>query len=847
MGLIGNDIKARVPYSKKISSDYQRQKDIMDIYDLNYGDYRDYELIRKYDINYDLFNGRLDVELYDEPICLNIQGEKVKFEYNSITHYPLISQVANAMYGEMISRPFKPMARNIGTSSQTLRDKKWNDLLKELLQIEVIGPIRGEITRNFLKQGNITETLQLTPEELQKMEEAIDQETAKRTPEDVLEFMDNDYKTPTLRQAQRLVDYFVAHQKIKSKQEEGFKHAIITGVEIYYIGEEHGEPTFELVNPKYITWGGSKHTEWIQDATWVKYERWLTLEEATQKYAEFFTKKDYKMLEGYLEPIGGKNPIGDPKRDYIQARTMHELSFEDSPITQKYKDVNYKTKKGQSDIGRLYADIIEKYGADSGYSYSSFGIREVHFCWRDKRKMFKVIRLVDNKEKTFWEDEHYTAGPEDIEVTEIWVDEIWEGTKLGSTGNDDIYINIRPIVGQNKSIYNPFGVHLPYIGKTYNTHMNNAKNVSIIDLGKPWQKEFDVTMAQIKHDMATDFGNLFIMTLEWKPDDMNWQQWFDVMKNSNLLIAQFKKHGFGMDPNMVRNVNLSKVSDIAGKMQLLEMFRANLIRSMNFNDYRIGSIGQYATNQNTEQAQSASYNQTEGWFETHRLIVERAINCFMNRAKFIYRHNEKSKFILDDIARTELEVAPEFWYEEWAIDFSTSTNEIRKVEELRQQMLTFAQNGMSFEGILALSLASTPSDIIDVMKKENRKMDEMRKESQQAQQQELQATLQAQAEEKEKDRQYDYKKHQEKLASDKERTLIDSLKFMKQADADADGQSDVLEKTMMELLAKTKSEREQLTLDIQKHKDEVILKNRELDIKEKQVKAQAKAKAKPSK
>ena len=162
-------------------------------------------------------------------------------------------------------------------------------------------------------------------------------------------------------------------------------------------------------------------------------------------------------------------------------------------------------------------------------------------------------------------------------------------------------------------------------------------------------------------------------------------------------------------------------------------------------------------------------------------------------------------------------------------------------------MLTFAQNGMSFEGILALSLASTPSDIIDVMKKENRKMDEMRKESQQAQQQELQATLQAQAEEKEKDRQYDYKKHQEKLASDKERTLIDSLKFMKQADADADGQSDVLEKTMMELLAKTKSEREQLTLDIQKHKDEVILKNRELDIKEKQVKAQAKAKAKPSK
>jgi hypothetical protein len=147
MDTLSIDSKRRVSYSKKIANDYKRMRDLMDVMDFNNGCYRDTELIEKFKINYDLFNGRLDVSLYDDPICFNIENQKVKFSFNSITHYPLISQVANAMYGEMIARPFKPMAKDIGTTSQTLRNKKWNELLKEMLQADVINPIKGELTR----------------------------------------------------------------------------------------------------------------------------------------------------------------------------------------------------------------------------------------------------------------------------------------------------------------------------------------------------------------------------------------------------------------------------------------------------------------------------------------------------------------------------------------------------------------------------------------------------------------------------------------------------------------------------------------------------------------------------
>lgn len=54
------EIKPRVSYDKKIANDFQRQKDILDIYDKYYGGYRDDKELDRFDINYKLFNGNLD-------------------------------------------------------------------------------------------------------------------------------------------------------------------------------------------------------------------------------------------------------------------------------------------------------------------------------------------------------------------------------------------------------------------------------------------------------------------------------------------------------------------------------------------------------------------------------------------------------------------------------------------------------------------------------------------------------------------------------------------------------------------------------------------------------------------
>lgn len=826
----GEEIKPRVSRAKKEARSFARQMEIMDYIDLYFGEIRDENEFRRYDINYGLFNGDLDVNLYEDPICFNIGGEKVKLEHQSIVHYPIISQVARAMHGELMSRPFQPTAKDLGSFAQTAKNNKWNELLRELIQQDILMPMEQEITSEYYRNNNIQDIFGLSPEEQQQVQADIQGRIQARTPEDIINFMENDYQTPTQRQAQQLLDYYISHLGINSIQQEGFKHAIITGQEYYYIGERYGEPVFEFVNPKYLRYDtGSQNEVWCNKGDWAKYEQWFSFPKITQRHAEKLNKAHWAELEEYIEPIGGFTHVGDPRKDRVMERTMYELST-DSLIAEEFGDINIKTKKGQNDMKRVYERVIEKYGMNYGHAFSNYGIRECHMVWRDKRKLNKVTRVERGKEVVRYFDEHYESKPEDIRVVEVWVDEVWEGTKIGNH-DECLYLNIQPIPGQYKSIFNPYQVQLPYVGRKYNTQMNNAPNVAPIDLGKPSQMEFDTLMAQLKHDLQTDVGSVFLMVLDLKPDGMNWQDWMNTMRNGKLLMTNLNKRGLhNFDPNMLKSVDMNRTADIAAKAQLLEMFKQNIFSEMYFNPARVGAIGQYATDKNIETNQSASYNQTEEFFDIHRQIVEVALNIFMNRAKLIFKDKPfKSSHILGDPERIDLEISSDFWYEEVGIEFKISSEELRRVEELRARMLEFIQNGMSYSGIFALATAKTMNDIQNLLKNEEKKIEKKMQEERQLQLEEMEKQRQAEMAEKQSQREHEIQQSREQYASQEARAIIDSETLRKGEDVNRNNESDLKESKEIELRSKERIEREKL-----------VRKDRELDLKEKDIEVKSK-------
>lgn len=835
----GDEISPRVSREKKEANNFARQIQIMDYIDMYFGDFRDPEENSRFDINYGLFNGDLDVNLYEDPICFNIEGEKVKLEHQTITHYPIISQVARAMLGELKARPFRPVAKHLGAFAQSAKNKKWNELLRELLQQEIIIPLQQEITTEYYRNQNIRDIFSLSPEEQQQVEADIANRIRARTPDEIIDFMENDYQTPTQRGAQQLLNYLVSHLNIKALQEEGFKHAIITGREYYYIGERYDEPVIELCNPKYLKYStGGNNDIRVEDGDWAKYEQWFSYPRITQRHSLYLNKMHWRELEDYLEPIGGYyggDPLPDPRKDRVMERTMYELST-DSMIAKKFGDIDIRDKEGQSKIRQVYDAVIKKYGMDYGTPFSHFGIRESHLVWRDKQKLFKVTRIERGKEVTRYFGEHYEPRNEDIKIVEVWADQLWEGTKLGSKDNNEMYLNIQPIPGQHLSIFNPWLTKLPYVGREYDTHMNNTKNVAPIDLGKPSNMEFDTLMAQIRHDMATDIGKVFMMVMNLKPDNMNWQEWTSTMKNGRLLMANLGKRGLNQfDINALKVHDLSRTSELAAKIQLAETFRQNVFQDMYFNAFRIGQGNQqYATNQNIQQTQAASYNQTEPFFDTHRQIIEAALNQLMNRAKLIYKDKPfKAAHIFSDAERLDLDLSGSFQYEEVAIEFKVSAEEIRKVEELRQRTQEFIQNGMSFDGVLKLALAETTSDIVNIFKYENKRAEEMRQEEIRIQQQQFEQSIQADMAEQEKQRAFEIQKLREQLASQEARAIVQSETLRKAEDVDGDREADLLTAKKEEIKSREKIEMAKLSK-----------KDRELDIKEKEVAVKAKQAAK---
>lgn len=823
-GSLGQDkfeIKRRVSHGKKIYKGKERQKEIMDVY-IDYYTREDSEdRLKKFDMNYDLLNGRLDVNLYKDEAIFEIEGEKIKFDTGPVTHFPFISQIANAYHGEVINRTFKPLAKDISPMANTLRDKKWNSLIEEYLQANVVAPIEQKVTQQFMSQISEQDMFNMTPEQQMEIKNQIDNEVKTMTPEAMVNFMENEYKVPTEQAAQMLLNHEVEENRIRYKTNEGAKHAIAVGEEYYHIGIVHDKPVLTLVNPKYLKWGGSRDTEWIQDATWVTYEKWLTYEDATQKYAEVLEGKDYKELENLVGPIGRYS--GSPNPDHqttLEKKVILEVSMNEEKYHNKFGSVNTRTKEGQSKLKRIYAAVAEKYGHEYGFGYANYGIREVHVVWRDKRKLWRVERLVDGETVKLWLGENYTKQPQDLSAKAVWVDELWEGTRLGTSTDNAVYVNVRPLPNQYRSLSNPFHVEMPYYGKKYRTHQNNSKNVSIVDLGKPWQKEFDTEMTSLKRDLKTNVGSVFVTMMSMKPDNWKWQDWLGTMKHAGLLMVDPHKNGLNsLDPQMMRSINIGKVSDIVGRMQLLEFYRSNLIQAMHFNPARIGAIGQYTTQKNIEASTGASYNQTEGFFETHREIVERAITALLNTSKMVYKKNpERIKHIFDDVTYTDYVLSPDFWYSETGIYFKNSAEELRQIEALRGRMLEFIQNGMSFEGILGLTLVDTRSEMTNLMRKETNRLDRIRQEQQQAAQQAQQAQIQATAEEAQQARNFDYMKHKEVLESQERRTVIQADQWRKQFDVNQDGENDQITKTNLELALKKAIENRKLDIEEEKLK-----------------------------
>lgn len=824
----------RLSWAKKKAHDFEWAERCADFYDYYYGNYYDNERVTRLKMNYNLFNGRGDEAMaeYEQDFGYMLQEEGIDGGFGDIQHHPLIDQIAKAMVGEQQRRPLKPIAIDSSGYTMNMRKMQRNKMFQSYIDQQFLQPMRMQAFQAVVRRLGIQDPYSLSPEEQEELNFMVDQQFQAMTPNEIENYMRKDYKSPSEMQAQQLLDYLMSELDIKYLTDEGFKHGIITGEEIYYVGVRHKNPYVELVNPIGFTSSASRNSHFIEDGEWAKYERYIKYTDLFNQFGDQLRPKDLKKLENVFNAFGSNNSNAENQFD---ARLVAEVTAMDSAAGGKLFETapDIRTQAGQDFMEHLY----EKYGSDyDGYS----SVRHVHIVWKSLRKLKYVERATQRGIKGFWVDESYTYNEAkgDISSKDVWIPEVWECDKIGTV--DALYLNKRPIPYQYRSLDDPWDVKLPYIGVEYGRLFGNAKNVAPMDLGKPWQYKFNVQMAKIHEMEATDIGKVLLTTMGAKPKDWSWGKWIMMMKYGKIAPLDTTSEAYNpTDSNVFKDIDLSTLSDIAGRLQYLEFIRNQVALSMSYNPSRLGQVAPYVAVTNTQQSIVQSSYQTEDIYSTHNKVVENLLNTLVKSARIAFRENDFARtYLLDDMSIAELEL-------DWQLldqskigvkirNSSEDFNNIMNVKSVAQAMV---QNGLiTMPELIKLMWATNGAEILNIAEQAEQTAEKRRQQEYQQQQDMLMQQGEMQKQLADLERQFQAQMKQWDIEKDLLVAQITSTRFAQQHDINQNQLHDTNEREHAKMIHERAEKEKDRELEYKIHKDNVRLKEKEI-----------KAKPKPSK
>jgi hypothetical protein len=703
---------------KKRANNFKIAKGVLDYY----ADLVKYDPARidKFNENYELHRGSWsNIENMSPTVNLSLQNENISLGGGTLRHIPRINIVSHAIHGEVIATPLITMVRDNSSRARNLRQETRVNSLRDSVMGKYFEPKRQEILKQVLSQYGINNISSLSQEEIAELEKGVTRKVQEETSDDLLNSLEKT-RTPDEQIAQIFMNHLKDKLKLKEKFDLGGENAIVTGECYYKLGIRHNEPTIEVLNPKWVFWEGSENVERSEDAEYAGVTQYLTLPDVLSKHSIDFEKHTLKELMALYSPIPGKTKSYELDEHDMAVTDL----LADNPSIQDPKSPNYmnfKTRKGQEGLQSLYRIA-------GHYRKVGHGIKETYVTWKWNRKAMIVERVNNStgEVELSIEDEHYKLNKSkgDKRKVDIALPQVWHGTTLGE-GANKVYLKVEPVPFQYNSIENVFDVKLPIFGGTVNTVMNNARNSSLIDLGKPLQFRYNVLMKKMEEYEATDIGKVIFGTVNIKPDGWSWGEWYQSIfvgkfgpLNTNYegLNAQDRKPFYVED--------LSRVSDIKATLDKLLLVERQMIQSMHYSPEKIGQISPYATNQNTQAAVLGTDKQLYKFRNKLRQFKESVLNYLLKLTLIAYKNNDyKKSILLDDYMRTYLEEQMEpFSANEFELYVVDDFKESERLEQMRQLALTIIQNGGSSKDIASILRAESLGQVEDILETSDRKI-----------------------------------------------------------------------------------------------------------------------------
>ena len=756
---------------------------------------------RRMKVNYDLFNNVINKADF-EHVCYPFGKEAGELPAD-FTNKDIISGKIKALLGMEMRRPFSWKVVATNTEATTRKEEEEFSKLKDFVVNSIIAPIKQKIE---LEQAQTTKGQELSTEEKQRIEEEVAQKLKAMTPQEVKRYMAREHQDPAEVLAHQLLQYLIQKESIRMKFNKGWKHGLISGKEIFWVGIVNGDPILKVVNPLNFDYDKSSEKDFIEDGDWACYEMSMTPSEIAKYFGSELTNVE---LDELYESYNNTNSLPDA------AFTFRE----------------------------------------DGVSVN-LGIRVIHAEWK-ALKPFKFIYGIDPETGEPYEDivdESYKMNIEagDYKEEIVWIPTKYEGYQIGN----DKFAMLREVPGQHKDLTNLYECKLSYIGSTYDNL--NSSTTSLVDRMKYYQYFFNILWYRIELLIGSDDGKSLLLNANLIPkssglDIEKWMYYFKVNKLGLLDPTEEGNKGNQNIGEAAKEIDMSLVSDIQKYMQLAEYIERRCGESVGITKQIEGQIGTEEAVRNTQQALVQSANILEPYFDMHNLIKRNVLQALIETAKVAYSELQPKSlsYVLDDMSVAML--SPDYELLEnstYGLFVSNSMKADETLQTMQQLSHAALQNQqVELSDVLMIMNSESTQEAEELLKvaESNRAEREQAMQQQQMQSQEQQAEAQRNWEREKMAKEHEYRMAEIDLKGEKDiqKQLILSMGFNEDKDLDKDGMPDVLEVAKFNVDAAIKQRKQDLDekkLEQQKkeHDDNKAL-------EEKKIKAQVAKKINSSK
>ena len=558
--------------------------------------------------------------------------------HNKIINYNLYSDILDQSDIEQISNPFR-LAGSLSLPAKMqnypIVNPKIDLLVGESVKRKVDYRVRT------INEDAISEKEDELKEKFTNLlmssifENEEDEETLIKRVEKFQRYRNYEFQDVREKAGTQILKHLTYKLRLHKKFVDGFKDALLVGEEIYIIDAINEEIIFERLNPKNVYCVRTGESNLIQDSDIIVIENWYNPGKIIDEYYDDLSPEQIDDLEtGSFGTSRSKGiDIGRKK-----------------PIFSEFSDA--------LDVATLENDLSFRNTFDS-----EGNIRVVKVFWKSRRKMLKVTKINDEgNEETTLEDEYYPIDKTLGEKAEVlWVNEWWEGHKIGGSSLDDndnaIYVRMRPKPFQLNSINNPSRCYPGIVGTIYNTNDNKA--VSLMDRMKPYQYMYNILMYNTELLISKNVGKIMSLDLARMPENWKVEEWLSFARSMNIALEDSFKEGkkgkatgklSGEVQQRTPVIDMEMGNSIQLYMNMMERIKEEVGEISGVSRSRQGQIYSKQAVGNTEREIIQSNHVTEYWFLQHEETQLIVLKTLLEAAKYAWidLKSKKVQHTLDD-------------------------------------------------------------------------------------------------------------------------------------------------------------------------------------------------------